>query len=99
MSGVVTTTTVISVLYTLYKAHPYIPYRLLWDYLIVPSVSKLMSKRNENNQSDDWDSDYELYEVVDERVGDVKVTTRYFIYKKEPQYTWIESESNEPVWL
>lgn len=88
----VSTVTLMSSLYTLYKIHPYVPYRFILEYAVVPAFKSLKNKRKVD---DEVDNELELYQIVSasEENG---IVTRYLMFEEEPQFTFLGVEYVEP---
>lgn len=87
-----TLTTLVSGAYTLYKIHPYIPYRFLWKYMAVPALEYLHHRAPEEHL------DLECYEIIEEsRDSYTGVVTRYLVLKnRDDSFTVVDKE---PEWL
>lgn len=95
MSSIMSTLpTLISGAYTMYYMHSYIPYGFIWNQILIPTISKITSKRKYETD----DIDYECYEIVKTtRDSNTGVVTKYMILKSDLQSEVITN--NEPVWF
>lgn len=90
-----TITTVASSAYTLYKVHPFVPYRLIWENAVVPGVCLLFStvkRRIKLTQEDITEhNNVEFYEVIT-RSDEFGIVTKHLIFEDEPQFTFLGVE-------
>lgn len=99
-----TNLTLLSSAYTLYKLHPFIPYRFIWNNALLPLLKRQKQKDDRDDIDDDEYYGGELYEIVsyDSHLG---IVTKIIVFE-EPQFTFLGTEyiehdeyKNEPVFL
>lgn len=90
------TLTIASSAYTMYKIHPYIPYRLIWDAALVPGVYLLMGRlkngrRRPTPDQVDEHNKTDLYEVIT-KSDEFGIVTKHLIFEDEPQFVFLGVE-------
>jgi hypothetical protein len=90
-----TITTVASSAYTLYKVHPFVPYKIIWESALVPGVCLLFStikRRVKLTPTDVMEhNNVEFYEVIT-KSDEFGIVTKHLIFEDEPQFTFLGVE-------
>lgn len=97
MMGIMPSTlTIASSAYTLYKFHPYIPYKLIWDAALVPGVYLLMGRlkngrRRPTSEQIDEHNKRDFYEVIT-KLEEFEIVLKHLIFEDEPQIVFLGVE-------
>lgn len=81
------TLTIASTMYTYYKVHPYVPYRFIWENMVLPAIQNL---KNKGTSPKTEYEDHDTYEVIQETGDGNGVVTRVvFFDTSSTQFTYI----------